>query len=147
MKFIRIKPYNKTRKQLTRRYVYGGVRFEENHGWYEVDDEIAEYLGKVRTFPEDPDSKLIFDVSDREGAETIAREEYEEANPERKISEAVKGAQTVTLADLDPASVPAPSAKAKGPAPAKPDKGDPEPSAKTKADESGKSKRKGRFDD
>ena len=101
MKFVRIRPYNKARGQLVRRYVYGGFRFEGDHGWYEVDDEIAEYLEKVLTHPQDPDSKPAFDVSDKEGAENLARKEYEAANPERKIAEAVAGRQKVSVDDLD----------------------------------------------
>ena len=100
MMYVRIRPYNKRRGQLVRRYVYGGVRFEVNLGWYQVDDVIAEYLKTVLTHQGDPDSKLVFDVSDKAGAEKIAHEEYEAANPERKISEATAGVQKVTVADL-----------------------------------------------
>jgi len=104
MKFVRIRPHNKARGQLVRRYVYGGFRFEAALGWYEVDDEIAEYLEKVLTFPQDPDSKPVFDVKDKQGAEDLAREEYEAENPERKIAEAVAGRQKVTVADLEGAA-------------------------------------------
>lgn len=99
--FVRIRPYDKRRGQLVRRYIYGGFRFEADHGWYEVDDAIADYLKTVLTFPEDPDSKPVFDVSDQAGAEKLAREEYEAANPERKIAEATAGRQKVTLGDLN----------------------------------------------
>lgn len=101
MKFIRIRPFNRARGQLVHRYVYGGVRFEATHGWYEVDDEIADYLKTVLTHPQNPDSKPVFDVADKEGAMDIERAEYEAANPERKISEAVAGRQKVTADDLD----------------------------------------------
>lgn len=126
MKFVRIRPRDERRGQLVRRYVYGGFRFEADHGWYEVDDEIAEYLATVRTHQQDPDSKPVFDVSDQEGAERIARSEYEDANPERKIAEAVAGAQTVKAADLDLGGV-----KAAG-APAPAVAADAEPAGETK---------------
>jgi len=146
MKFVRIRPYNKARGQLVRRYVYGGFRLEADHGWYEVDDEIADYLEKVLTFPDDPDSKPVFDVKDKEGAENLAREEYEAANPERKIAEAVAGRQKVTVDDLDSdtkakAKAKAASPKGKKEKPAK-EAGEPkapEASAKTKTAASGKS--------
>ena len=142
MKFVRIRPYNKARGQLTRRYVYGGVRFEADHGWYEVDDEIAEYLKTVLTHPQDPDSRPVFDVSDQAGAEKIALDEYEAAHPERKIAEAVAGRQKVTVDDLDSDA----KAKTKKEAPEKaPEKtkgsGEPKGDKKeTKAAGSGKSK-------
>ena len=116
MKFVRIRPYNKARGQLVRRYVYGGVRFEVDHGWYEADDQIAEYLKTVLTHPQDPDSKPVFDVSDQAGAEKIALDEYEAANPERKITEAIAGRQKVSVDDLD-ADAKA-KAKKKAPSPA-----------------------------
>lgn len=158
MKFVRIRPFNKARGQLVRRYVYGGVRFEATHGWYEVDDEIADYLKTVLTHPQNPDSKPVFDVADKEGAMDIERGEYEAANPERKISEAVAGRQKVTVDDIDgdakaKAGVPSadgedkPKEKASSPAgkKEKPAKGGEksgasEPPADPKATGSGKSK-------
>ncbi len=118
MKFVRIRPYNKARGQLVRRYVYGGVRFEVDHGWYEVDDEIAEYLKTVLTHPQDPDSKPVFDVSDQAGAEKIALDEYEAANPERKITEAIAGRQKVSVDDLDSDAKAKVKGKATAPSPA-----------------------------
>ena len=147
MKFVRIRPYDKRRGQLVRRYVYGGFKFLGDHGWYEVDDEIAAYLKTVRTFPEDPDSKPVFDVSDQDGAKKIALAEYEETHPDRKITEAIAGAQKVTTADL--VGVPEKKAPVETVEPVKAPE-EPEASKtsrETKADEPGKSKRKGRFDD
>lgn len=149
MKFVRIRPYNKPRGQLTRRYVYGGFRFEADHGWYEVDDEIANYLKTVLTFPDDPDSKPVFDVSDQAGAEKLAREEYEAANPERKIAEAVAGRQRVTLADIDDdakSKAGVQTSKAEEEKPAKKPEGT-DPSAKSKTAATGKSAPKRDSDD
>lgn len=147
MMYVRIRPYDKRRGQLVRRYVYGGVKFEVDKGWYQTDDVIAEYLKTVLTFPENPDSKPVFDVSDQIGAEKIAKEEYEAANPERKISEATSGAQKVTVADLkSPVKEVAPAPKEKKEEPEKaPEetKGSGEPKGdkkETKAAGSGKSK-------
>jgi len=113
MKFVRIRPYDKRRGQLVRRYVYRGFRFEVERGWYEVEDHIAEALEGVLTFPDNPDSKPVFDVSTREDAEALARAEYEAQNPERKISEAIAGAQTVTEDKMTPAPDGAPKPKGK----------------------------------
>lgn len=100
-KMVRIKPFDKARRQTTRRFVIGGFRFEIEKGWYRVEDEnLADHLKTVKA-SQDPMAPCIFDVVDEKEAEDLERKEYEAANPERKITEAVKGAQTVKTKDLD----------------------------------------------
>jgi hypothetical protein len=139
MKFIRIRPYDKRRGQLVQRYVYRGFRFEVARGWYQVEDHIAEELAGVLTFPDNPDSKPVFDVATKEEAEALSMREYEAAHPERKISEAIAGAQTVTEEKLgEPAPDAAKGGKKKKAAKKKAAKGD-----EAKGDEAEGEKEKG----
>ena len=98
--FVRVKPYNEPLKQLVRRYVYNGVRFEEGKGWYSVPAATAEYLKTVKPNATDPLAPFVFDVCTKAEAEVLERKDYETAHPERKISEALTGAQKVTTAML-----------------------------------------------
>lgn len=129
--FVRIKPYNEPLKQLTRRYIFKGVRFEVDKGWYSVPADVAEYLKTAKPNATDPLAPCVFDVCTKEEAEDLERKEYEAAHPERKISEALSGAQKVTTADL---------ARGSGePAPVEPEPTKPKPakskSAKSKSAE------------
>lgn len=60
-RLVRIKPYSKKKRQLTRRYTVFGVKFELQKGWYRVKLPVANYLADVTT-DGDPDSPYIFDV-------------------------------------------------------------------------------------
>lgn len=64
MPLARIKPYDKRRGHLLRRYTLLGHRFEADKGWYVVDDALAELLRKARQNPTDDESPLAFDVAD-----------------------------------------------------------------------------------
>lgn len=95
---VRIKPFDKKRGNLTRRYTYRdskftqrGYVFREDRGWYEVPLHIALYLKSVRRGEAGP---KIFDVKDREGAvrldrkESIEKEERAKATRARSASDA-----------------------------------------------------------
>lgn len=60
-RLVRIKPYSKKKRQLTRRYTVFGVKFDITKGWYRVKIKVADYLADV-TSDGDPDSPAIFDV-------------------------------------------------------------------------------------
>lgn len=113
MKFVRIRPFNKQRGQLTRRYVFRGFRFEESSGWYQVPDDVADALQGMLTFPDNPDSKPVFDVCTEEEAKAMSVRDYEDANPNRKIEQAISGAQTVTEDKMPDAAPDVPKVKAK----------------------------------
>lgn len=77
-RLVRIKPYNKKRRHLTRRYTVFGVKFEVERGWYRVKGPVADYLENV-TSDGDPDSPLIFDVCSEEEALAIETKERRRA--------------------------------------------------------------------
>lgn len=71
----RLKPYNKKKGCLIRRFTVFGVRFQEERGWYKVDDEVAAYLQTVHQDNNDPDSTMAFDVCTQDEAEAMESEE------------------------------------------------------------------------
>lgn len=94
MKLVRLKPFN-GKQHVLRTYNVFGIKFEEKKGWYEVDDDVAEYLAGVKQFQDGADADLsanAFDVVDsREEAEEIDEREKARAarntavNAERKV--------------------------------------------------------------
>lgn len=131
---VRIKPYNKRRGHLVRRYVYtdrrSGIRyrFEESRGWYRVPLKIGKALSKIHSKSEDQDSPLAFDVKTEEEAqqvdasEEIAREERASATRARSASDARSAAEPPRTA----------ARAAKPPPEPEPE---PEPEAEPEADE------------
>ncbi len=60
-RFVRLKPYNKRRMHLMRRYSVKRKRFIAGR-WYQVPLALAEYLEGVTSKPEDLTTPLAFDV-------------------------------------------------------------------------------------
>ncbi len=77
-RLVRIKPYSKRRRQLTRRYTVFGVKFEVHRGWYRVQLPVADYL-RDRTTDGHPDSPLIFDVCTEDQALEMEEKERRRA--------------------------------------------------------------------
>lgn len=77
---VRIKPYNARKGDLLKTFTFRGFVFKEEHGWHEVDPDVAEYL-ETATTDGNPDSRLVFDVA------------YSEAEA-RRIEDRAKAAVT-----------------------------------------------------
>ncbi len=95
-KYVRLKPYNKRKGFLMRRYSVRRKRFI--HGrWYEVPQQLAKYLETVTATPEDPDTPFAFDVCDtRDEALALVKREKRakrRANADHDLT-------TLTTADL-----------------------------------------------
>lgn len=101
MAYVRIHPFDPRRGFKVKRYIVLGVRFEADKGWYEVPDD---YIPELKSCVQDVSAPVpvpVFQVATKEEAMETARKEYEEQNPERKIEEAVKGAQSVDEETFD----------------------------------------------
>jgi len=98
----RIVPKDPRRGFKCERYVYRGFRFEASRGWYQVSNELAEELRKCVQDPNAPVFVPIFQVASEADAGKIEREDWEREHPERKITEAIKGAQIVPERRLVP---------------------------------------------
>jgi hypothetical protein len=118
--FVRLKPYAPSRGHVIRRYSHGGIRFDEERGWYKVDEALALELRQVHQIQEDPYSPLAFDVCSEEEArglnkverlEEEKRRHPEDAMPPTQDLTAIAPKSTLTTADLNKAAekpVPAP---------------------------------------
>lgn len=95
-KFVRLKPYNKRKGFLMRRYSVRRKRFI--HGrWYEVPEQLAKYLDSVTATPEDPETPFAFDVCDsREEAIALVKREKRA----KRRQNADHDLTTLTTADL-----------------------------------------------
>lgn len=72
---VRLKPYDRKRKQVVRQYTIFGMRFKESRGWYEVDKEVARMLEPLQQpatgdTPADLMPKL-FDIMTHDGAAAL----------------------------------------------------------------------------
>ncbi len=103
---VRLKPYNPKRGIKLRRYVVFGHRFDEERGWYKVNEMITdldsrtgqrkqvnliEYLRDVRQNNEDQDSPKAFDVCTPEEAAKIDEAEEEATISRAKAADHIRG--------------------------------------------------------
>lgn len=98
-KVVRLKPYNRRKGHLLRRYVLGAHKFLEDR-WYAVSDDMAYKLSDVHSRPDHPDeSPLAFDVfeSQKDAESQYHREQESEKKATVKNPEFVG---TLTSADL-----------------------------------------------
>jgi hypothetical protein len=91
---VRLKPYNPKRGYLLRRFTYRGIRFQEERGWYRVDEEIAKYLSDVRQVDSDLDSSPAFDVCTEEEARALEEKERREKRQRARVGEAINVNET-----------------------------------------------------
>ncbi len=85
---VRIKATDPRRGYVLRRFTYKGIRFQAGNGWYQVSEEVADYLKDVRQRANDPNSPLAFDVCSEKEARGIDKTEAEEAEPKRPADNA-----------------------------------------------------------
>lgn len=72
---VRIKPFDKNKGNLCRRYTYRGTKFEVDRGWYEIPAWVAEEMKDLR---HPSNGQKIFDITTYEGAVEIDEEEAAE---------------------------------------------------------------------
>lgn len=85
---VRIKPRDPHRGHVLRRFVYRGIRFETGKGWYQVSQEVGEYLRSVHQRAHDPHSPLAFDVCTAAEAKKLDEQETEATKPARPADRA-----------------------------------------------------------
>lgn len=90
---VRLKPYNKKKGHVLRRYIYRGLRFQEGRGWTRVRKDIADYLAKVHQIPGDEDSSLAFDVCTDAEARKIDDQEAQDAQAKTPAEQATDVAE------------------------------------------------------
>jgi len=101
---VRLKPYNKKKGHVLRRYVYRGLRFQESRGWTRVRKDIADYLGRVHQIPGDEDSPLAFDVHSDAEAKAIDKKEAEDARARTPAEAATEVAEAREEPEPPPAA-------------------------------------------
>ena len=105
---VRLQPYDPHRGFVLRRYVYQGIKFHAERGWYRVEKSVADYLRTVREVATDPNSPLAFDVGTDEEAKAIETREENAAKQRRAATDEVKlsparvDAAVITAADVTP---------------------------------------------
>ena len=87
---VRLTAYNPRRGQMLRRYVYDGVKFQVECGWYRVSKEMAEYLKGVRHEHDDPNSPPAFDVCTEQEAKALDARIEQDAKVRREAGEAIE---------------------------------------------------------
>lgn len=90
---IRLKPFNRKKGHVLRRYTYRGLRFQESRGWTRVRQDIADYLEKVHQIPGDEDSPLAFDVHSESEAKAVDKKEAEDARARTPAESATEVAE------------------------------------------------------
>ena len=88
--FVRLKPHDPRRGHVLRRYTFSGIKFQEDHGWYRVPEDVAKRLREVRQLPLDRFSPPAFDVCSEVEAKAIDDTEQAEATSRKKATGNVK---------------------------------------------------------
>ena len=70
-KYVRVKPHNKRKGFLVKRYMTEGQKFEVEKGWYRVDDDA--FAARLEAITQDgtEDTPPVFDVCTKEEAQRI----------------------------------------------------------------------------
>ena len=100
---VRLKPYDPRRGFVLRRFTFGGIRFQDEHGWYRVERKVGEHLRAVRTVPTDRYAPLAFDVCTEAEAKALDVGESEAAKVKKSATDDLKvvpARGTVTTEDL-----------------------------------------------
>jgi hypothetical protein len=100
---VRIKATDPRRGHVLRRFTYKGIRFQAGSGWYQVSEEVADYLKAVRQRANDLNSPLAFDICTEKEARAMDKKEAEETEPKRPADNArVAVARGEKLKDASP---------------------------------------------
>ena len=100
--FVRIKPFNPKKGYKVRTYTYGGTKYVEEQGWYQVaDDKLAAELRELTQAAYDGESPPLFDVCTRDEALAIEKRE-------RAAKDVRSTVETAAEAAVDRAAKPRP---------------------------------------
>ena len=105
---VRLKPYNKKKGHILRRYTYRGIRFQGTRGWYRVTKEVADYLAQVFQLPGDEDSAQAFDVCTESEAKKLDKLEAHHARGATPAEEAADATDAVAVDGSLGTAAPAP---------------------------------------
>ena len=102
---VRLKPYDRRRGHVLRRFAYRGIKFQDDRGWYRVERAVGEYLRGVRQTPGDEHAPPAFDVCTEGEAKALDAKEEKEAKVRKTATDEIQvsAARTdgaVTTADL-----------------------------------------------
>ena len=86
--YVRVKHYNPKKGFFIQRYHTNGQLFQEQKGWYLVDESLAKLLKKKRQVANDPDSRPIFDICTKEEALEMERGERKREQEKARVREA-----------------------------------------------------------
>ena len=106
---VRLKPHDPRRGHVLRRFTYRGIKFQEERGWYRVEEDVAVYLRDVRQVASDEHAPLAFDVCTPDEAKALDSKDKEAtvtrktAADDIKVSEA-RAAGAMTTDDLPEAA-------------------------------------------
>lgn len=95
-KLVRIKKHN-GKTHVLKTYTVFGIKFDESKGWYEVDDDVAEYLASVKQVADGPDAEYsapAFDIAESK-QEALAIEEREKKIAQRRTADQANNAMRV----------------------------------------------------
>lgn len=100
--FVRLKPYDPRRGQVIQRYIFRGIKFLGDRGWYRVDAEVAEALRPLHQIYTDDRSPLAFDVCTEQEAKAL---DEKEGNPRQAADQDLKlSVPREDAADSDPSA-------------------------------------------
>ena len=98
--FVRLKAHEPKRGHVLRCFCFGGVKFNEERGWYRVPADTGEYLRQVRQTADDATSPLAFDVCSEAEAQALDAREQEEK--ERRSATRAITAEPRARASVEP---------------------------------------------
>jgi hypothetical protein len=87
---VRLKPYDPRRGYVLKRFVYDGIAFHQERGWYRVIKTVGDYLRGVREVAHDPNSPLAFDVATDEQAKALEAQEEAESKVRRGATDEIR---------------------------------------------------------
>lgn len=91
---VRLKPYDKAKGHILRRFNFQGKLFIVEKGWYTVDDSLAEELKQVHSIPDNENSPLAFDICTAAEAKKL-----DELEQKRKLSQGANASEPVDLTE------------------------------------------------
>lgn len=78
-RLVRLKPYNKAKGHVLRKFTVRGNHFRVEDGWYAVPLKVANYLETIHQKYYDHDSPLAFDVCTKEEALRLEKTKHQKA--------------------------------------------------------------------
>jgi hypothetical protein len=71
MMLVRLKPHNPKQGNVLRTYTVFGIKFTAGRDWFQVDQDVADYLRQVQQESGTPNSPMAFNVCTQAEAEAL----------------------------------------------------------------------------